>query len=171
MKDEFAKIFENRLLDIYESAQKSFGAVLELPSLSFERLGSKAGLAYYRRNHIIINPDYFANNLRDMLYNTLPHEAAHLISYKLYGENGTGHGRRWKSVMVRLGLAPERCHGYDTSVAVLRRTVKYTYKCPSCLKLYKVGRAIHNRQSSGEKRYFCKSCKVGIVYCGESVRA
>ena len=58
--------FENRLLDIYEHAQKAFDAVFELPKLSFERMGLKAGVAYFLRNEIKINPDYFAATTNDI---------------------------------------------------------------------------------------------------------
>lgn len=153
--------FENRLLDIYEHAQKAFDAVFELPKLSFERMGLKAGVAYFLRNEIKINPDYFAANLRDMLYRTLPHEAAHLIAFKLYGDNG--HGAGWKKVMRRLGLTPERCHSYDTSAAQLRRTSKYLYSCPKCQTEFEVGATIHKRSSLGETKYYCK-CKSEIVF-------
>lgn len=44
--------------------------------------------------------------------NTVIHELAHILA-NCSAKRNVGHGRVWKSTMIRLGLAPKRCHAVD----------------------------------------------------------
>lgn len=52
------------------------------------------------------------NNWVDFLAQTVPHECAHFIALRVYGDEN--HGRGFKYVMQELGCRVERCHSYQT---------------------------------------------------------
>jgi predicted SprT family Zn-dependent metalloprotease len=60
-------------------------------------------------------------NEDDFVFQTVGHEAAHLIQRAVYGsitpegKKVRSHGKEWKSVMVALGMKPATYHKYDTS--------------------------------------------------------
>ncbi len=45
-------------------------------------------------------------------HEVIPHELAHFIALRVYGEENHGHG--WKYVMQELGVPVERCHSMQT---------------------------------------------------------
>lgn len=52
------------------------------------------------------NPDNFR-------LDTIPHELAHFIAYRVYGDKG--HGQGWKYTMQELGIPnAQRCHSMET---------------------------------------------------------
>lgn len=124
-----------------------------LPTVSYDLRGKVAGYAHYSKNHIQLNVDMLHNNYDDMINQTLPHEFAHIASYKFYGSKGTGHGTYWKHTMRRLGLEPERCHQYKVELQRVHK--KYEYECACGTKM--LGGTRHKRHLAGT-RYRCMTC-------------
>ena len=81
--------------------------------LTFNLKGRTAGKCHPSQRWVKLNPSMFKDNFKEMIGQTLPHEIAHLVAWKEYGERG--HGAGWKRVMRRMGLQPDRCHDYDMS--------------------------------------------------------
>lgn len=52
------------------------------------------------------------HNWDDFLAQTVPHECAHFIALRVYGDEK--HGRGFKYVMQELGCRVKRCHPYAT---------------------------------------------------------
>lgn len=52
------------------------------------------------------------HNWDDFLAQTVPHECAHFIALRVYGDEN--HGRGFMNVMIMLGCRPDRCHSYKT---------------------------------------------------------
>lgn len=100
----------------------------------------------YGRYTIKLNVPLFAHNDdSDQIDNTVGHEIAHLVAFAVYGDRG--HGKRWKSVMIRFGLPPERCHSMnDAARAVGKNTTVYAYHCAGCGKVVSLGAKRHKRQ-------------------------
>jgi predicted SprT family Zn-dependent metalloprotease len=128
------KRIEDKILEVLLLAQQIYKQPFDIPALEYRQMGRTAGKAWQRLWKIELNPDFCRNgHLEDMIHNTLPHELAHLISYKVYGPIlGGGHGRFWKSVMVRLGLEPKRCHNYSLEGVKTRKKAKNPVICPTC---------------------------------------
>lgn len=128
------KRIEDKILDVLLLAQSIYKQPFEIPTLEYRQMGRVAGKAWFFNWKVEINPDFLKNgHLEEMINQTLPHELAHLISQKVYGRTlGGGHGRLWKSVMVRLGLPPNRCHDYSLEGVKTRKKAKYPVKCPVC---------------------------------------
>jgi SprT protein len=74
--------------------------------------------------------------LEDMINQTLGHELAHLVAYKVYGS--WGHDWKWRTVMRALGLDPSRCHSYSLEGVKTRNVRKVMAKCPTCGKEFPV---------------------------------
>lgn len=137
---ELTSIVSKSLMEFHQKAEKVFGRRFQTPNLAFvEKMGGTAGYANYSANLIKVNL-YFLRRYPDDYANTVGHELAHLVTYALYGpREGRGHGKRWKSVMVKLGLEPVRCHNYD--MTELR---PYLYECCNCGKQFNLSKRGHN---------------------------
>lgn len=103
---------------------------MKVPTLSFDLRGTTAGQAFPAKHHIRLNGQLLNENTEHFIEQTVGHEWAHLAAAHLHGHNIQGHGKEWKSLMVRLGLNPARCHTYDTQKA---RT-QNTKKAPNAIK-------------------------------------
>lgn len=128
--------------------------------------GTCAGQADLRNNVLLFNPDIFLRNKEHFLKIIVPHEVAHLVAFRVFGD--TGHGPDWKRVMVRLGLPPDRCHNYD--VSDLKRVVtvsRYIYSC-KCRE-HEFTPDEHKKASGLLKKgkitvFSCKLCRSKCVY-------
>lgn len=126
-----------------------------IPTVSYDLRGKTAGWAHYTKNHIQLNIDLLWTDREQMINQTLPHEFAHIVSYKWYGNNGRGHGSYWKHTMRQLGLKPDRCHQMQTTPQ--RVTQKFDYHC-DC-RNFKIGLNRHKKMQSAKAKYYCKDCK------------
>lgn len=70
------------------------------------RVRKVLGKAHLRSWAIELNYDYCMNGNEESVYNTITHEIAHLVAFRLY--NDRGHGRMWKHVHHMLGGTAER---------------------------------------------------------------
>lgn len=91
-----------------------FGAGIgKQPELSFNlRRKDAVGLAYPGLGKIKLNPIWCAVDdpsvVEDVITNTLRHEIAHIIDYRL--NKKMGHGVTWAIIMRKFGLPAERIH-------------------------------------------------------------
>lgn len=167
MNAELVKQIEDKTLDCLLTLQDKLKITLSIPVIEFKQIGRKAGYAYYNENKLVLNPDFFNNGHADeMINDTLPHEIAHLVAVKKFGECGKGHGPNWKYVMRLLGLTPKRCHNYDLEGVKVRRRSEsnFVYKC-SCRDKIFLTQIRHNRHQSG-RPYHCLMCKTELKFIG-----
>lgn len=108
--------------------QKAYGIwgdkIGQMPLVKMNaRLTATAGFAYMLtannktvRPPIIERVEYscflMLHNWDDFLKQTVPHECAHFIALRVYGDEN--HGKGFKYVMQKLGCRVERCHPYKT---------------------------------------------------------
>lgn len=156
MQDLIRRV-EDQVLDTLEQASRIFKRNFDVPRLSFTiNSGGKAGLAYYHDWHIAINDKYLVAHPDEVVRQTVPHEVAHLLTFKLYPRFRQHHGPEWKYVMRRLGLPPVRCHQMQ-----LVEARPHTYIC-NCRK-YFVSNLVHKRIVAGSHR-FCRKCRSKIIF-------
>ena len=117
------------------------------------RLTSTAGRAFLGEGRLEFSKVLYAQNEAQFLNDTVPHELAHIVAYRVFGDRG--HGVHWKHVMNFLGFEANRCHNY----AVQRRSPskKYTYVCGCEGKTHEVSAQRQAWISIG-KVYICKTC-------------
>lgn len=162
---EIIKRIEDKILEVMLLLQKRYNVVLELPKYSFRQMGTKGGLAYYRDYRIELNSDFFKNYCEEMINQVVPHEIAHLVSFKVYGPLGRGHGQFWKGVMSSLrplGVTITRCHSFSLEGVKHRRVAKpFAYKC-GCM-VHNVTLNIHTKIARGSSRR-CIRCRQKLTY-------
>jgi len=150
----------NRIQELEQKAINLFGNGVGAMNIDLNIKGARGGMAYYKENRISLNAILFKENFQSFVNQTVPHEYVHLLAYRLYGNDGIGHGQYWKFVMRRLGFVPDRCHNYDTSNARVRITKQFEYAC-SC-QVHRVGLSVHKKIQFQNKTYTCKRCKQNI---------
>lgn len=146
-----------KIRETLDKARQVFGREFPMPKVTFDLRGATAGLFYPGKNLIRLNFALMYQNKDAFLNRTPPHEAAHLITRSIYGRVKP-HGPEWRSVMVRLGLPPIRCHSFDVSTVKRKRNGQtFSYFC-GC-KEHKISVIKHRRAVSGKYTYSCKLCK------------
>ena len=126
------------------------------PTISYDLRGQSAGQANYRHNVIRLNRELLEKYTTDFIDQTVPHEFAHLVAYRVYGSRIKPHGNEWRSIMVALGATPSRTHKYEASKT--RHLKKYMYKCNCQGKQHELTSIRHNRVRRGAG-YLCRACK------------
>jgi hypothetical protein len=72
------------------------------------RVLGKAKMNYRMNSYTIqLNSVYASTVAEDSLYDTIVHELAHIIAYRIYHD--TGHGSYWRTVFLLLGGSGNRC--------------------------------------------------------------
>ena len=148
-------------LTMEEMKEKIFDRAVELSDerginfdLTFNLKGRVAGqcnMGYGK--WIKLNPSMFKDNFDSMIGQTLPHEVAHLVAWKEYGDNG--HGAGWKRVMRMMGLQPVRCHDYDLSNVLKNKVYCDCRTIPVSTRMYNIVK----RNPSAK---MCTLCKTGV---------
>lgn len=130
---------------------------MDIPQVEFFHRGTKGGVAHLTENKIKLNAVLAAEN-GDKFKNTIVHEIAHIIAYKLYGERG--HGYTFKSVFLHLGGNGKRTHSYDVSSVKQKYTKRrHEYTCNCSGKFYWLSAQKHRQLRTSPSRWFCKVCK------------
>lgn len=142
---------ENEILQAYIIAEKYFGPRFELPTINYDLRGTKAGTANYVTNTINLNKKILLDNPKEFIQRTPGHEAAHLITRKMFGRFVASHGKEWKRVMGILGLPAVRCHNY-----VVKTDHEYSCKCED--KTHYLSTIRHNRIQKRQQFWYCKHC-------------
>lgn len=151
---EFAK-------SVVDDCFSQFGIQLSDIDIHFNsRFTRKMGDAtYYRQRNqarIRLSAKIWPLATEDERFETIVHEAAHIIAFAKYGSEISPHGREWKGVMRKLGLKPERCHYVD--ISSLKRGKQYGYYC-TCSNKIRVGPTQHKRLVAGTHTYYTNCCK------------
>jgi len=159
--NELKSAVETKVLEVYLKAQEVFGKMFDLCKIEYKDMGSTAGKAHYYENRITLSPTLLQENGEEFINRTVGHEIAHIITFKLYGQIITPHGKHWKSVMVKLGMNPTRCHTYNVdSVKRNRRNVKRIHYVCNC-QSHMITIMMHGRIKYGAK-VTCRRCHTPI---------
>ena len=126
-------------------------------------LGLCAGLAYCSESRIVLNEALFLKNQDEFFNETIPHEVAHILQYVLYPKEKLSHGRRWKEIMIKLGLKPSVYHHMDIS-AVDDKVYRYTCACDGGFRYHQIPEAKHKRLQKSTRALQCGTCKTRIIY-------
>lgn len=91
---------------------------LEITTL-FLDCGNAAGLAIFGNGKnctMKISPTYLNYDMDDALYDTIPHELAHLYANRWFGCKD--HSKEWQEVAAALGAKPSQFHDMPTAAAI-----------------------------------------------------
>ena len=138
-------------------AEKSYGKIYSLPSVSYDLNSAVAGTADYTLWHIQVNTRMLVENKDDYLINTIGHEVAHLITSDNHLGERKGHRKEWKDTMGIFGLEPERCHNYQTCRKPKRRQTRFLYVCQCNCHLHLT--VTRRRQIERGEGIYCIRCR------------
>jgi SprT protein len=141
-----------------DAAQKHFGTAIAPGEIRFDLRGKGAGQFRSRDGlhcEIRFNRELLARNGERFLHQTVPHEVAHLVVFRLFGPGARPHGAEWQAIMRLFGAEPERCHDYDVEGIQTRRLRRYHYRC-AC-RSHLLSSIRHNRVLRGQT-YRCLAC-------------
>lgn len=123
------------------------------PSVEFIHKGLRGGDCHYSRNRYRFNVG-LAIQTDAIERNTVPHEVAHMVSYKVFGNRG--HGKGWKAICLALGGNGERCFDPDklgVRMVKARTATEYQYITASGHEVW-LSAVRHNRlQKLGDKMH------------------
>lgn len=148
---------EERVLSKLRECATKLNYTHDLPVVVYDLKGTTAGQAILNRNKIRLNTHLLHTNTEEMIEQTVPHEFAHIVAYRLYDDNG--HGKYWQHVMLKLGLTPHRCHNMATEKA--RQTKQFEYYC-DCRPSVMLGLTRHKRILNNGARYYCCDCRATL---------
>ncbi|MEM8661015.1 MAG: SprT-like domain-containing protein [Pseudomonadota bacterium] len=134
----------------------------------FDLSGRTAGMFKLqgRRGWIRYNPWIFSKYFDENLRNTVPHEVAHYVVYKLYGLRGIKpHGPQWQEVMELFDADQGVTFDLDLEGIPQRQQRTYPYRC-DCMT-HEMSATRHNRVMRGIGSYSCRVCGSDLHYAGE----
>ena len=141
---------------------------LPVPAVAFDLRGRSAGQAIFARRsrdcRIRINAALLESHPQEMLAETVPHEVAHVVIYRLYGRRARPHGKEWKALMRAFGVDPAPCHTLPTEP--VRQLKRFRYRC-ACVEDAWLTSIRHRRAQQGTD-YVCRRCGQKLVRATES---
>lgn len=129
------------------------------PSVFYKQKGTIAGSASFNRWEIQLNSTLLMENGQIFIDEVIPHELAHLITFRYFGKVAP-HGHEWKHIMTTiLGVPANRTHSFNIH-SVQSNT--WLYHCQCQQHLLTIRR--HNRVVQGKAEYRCRCCGERLVY-------
>lgn len=77
------------------------------------RLKTTAGRCHLDHGFIDLSTELFWQYTENFVKDTIPHELAHMVAYRVYGDEG--HGKDWYSVIDKMGIPTSRLHNMVNS--------------------------------------------------------
>jgi SprT protein len=98
---------------------RDLGAIM--PRVYFNnRLKTTAGYCYHEKREIQISRELFEEHTEEFRKIIIPHECAHQVAFDLHKVD-CGHGPKWKEIMVKYGIPPDRLHNLTNTKHAARR--------------------------------------------------
>lgn len=139
-------------------AERHFRCPMPPPEIRFDLRGQAAGqarIAAGQAGQIRYNRQLLCDNPAEFLAQTVAHEVAHLVAYRVFGQRIRPHGREWRAVMALFGAPPQRCHRFAVAQDAGRRLARHAYHC--ICRSHALTSIRHNRVERGQ-RYYCRAC-------------
>ena len=143
-------------------ANKVWNIKISMPEVTFYSKGASAGVARFMAHEVSFNEVLAAEN-PDTFENTIIHEVAHLVTFRLYPLAKQKHGPEFKEVCQTLGGSGSTYHTYNVdSVAVKRTKTRYIYVCLDCSTKFELTKQKHEKVHL----YKCK-CNGKLNFTGD----
>ncbi len=150
-----------RIAELLTLVETRLGLHLPMPTVDFDLRGGRAGAAYPMQYRLRFNGLLLIDNTDHFLRQTVAHEVAHLVTYRLYGQQARPHGPEWRKVMAQLfGVAAARTHDYDIRIAA---ALTYVYRC-GCRERQHYFSIRRHRNALRGNLYLCRHCRMPLSY-------
>lgn len=154
------QLVDQKIESLLDTASKLYNKTFDKPQIKYTEKSTVAGRAYCVSNIVDFNKILLSENVDQFIDQTVTHELAHILAYKIYGT--IGHDKYWKLIMVQLGAEPKRCHSYSIENVKKRATKTFVYKC-ACRDNIQISSIRHNKIVKNNQIYRCNACKTKIV--------
>ncbi|MHB8746707.1 MAG: SprT family zinc-dependent metalloprotease [Gammaproteobacteria bacterium] len=148
-----------RTAEYVQSATELFRREIPPVTVLFDLSGQAAGQFRWTagppRCVIRYNPWVFAADFAHHLNETVAHEVAHYVTYRLHGPRSIAHGPEWRRVMSGFGVSPRASGHYSLAGVPVRRQARHVYCC-DC-RSHELSSTRHNRHQRGH-HYSCRYC-------------
>ncbi|WP_392561552.1 SprT family zinc-dependent metalloprotease [Orbus sturtevantii] len=135
-------------------ANQYFNMVFDEPELIYRKKGSIAGCALLQTWQIQLNINMLLENDTQFIAEVIPHELAHLITYKKFGRVKP-HGKEWQAIMENVfQLDAKRTHNFALPESSLQNRHHYHCDCQTHL----LTNIRHQKIQSKRTQYHCKNC-------------
>ena len=168
---ELKNLVIRKIKELINFVKKDFPVLnnTEFPEIKFTKRGRVAGCVEYNQNTASFNFNMvlLRENPDEFIKQTVPHETAHFIVFSVYGvEYDRGgrriiHGKKWKNMMVYLGVDPKRCHSYNVDNCTVRKLKTFAYVC-GCRE-HELTSIRHNKILKKGAHYTCSLCGKRLV--------
>lgn len=163
---------QTRIDECMQIIKAKYKVDMPQPTIQFDLKGTSAGTADYRKWVIQINPVFLKNNFEDMLYETVPHELAHLATHVIYPEahkrtwntKRRPHGAEWQSIMRSMGVEPQRTHNYDLTDVIKPKAGSVFIQCSACKRKFVLGAKRAERFKEVPHAFKCKCRQAGSQF-------
>lgn len=144
-------------------ASERYGKKLDVIDVRFDLRGRTSGMFCHRGRESFIryNSAIFCRYFDENLTQTVPHEVAHYVVFKLHPRYAKPHGPEWKQVMHDFGAPADVTSKLDIQDLSTRRLKRYRYRC-DCRE-HELTSIRHNRIERGVRRYGCPKCHQPLV--------
>jgi SprT protein len=149
---------------LLSQAESAFDLPPCRPEIRFDLTGKSAGMVIFgpgSRCVIRYNAPLLLRYGQRFIDETVPHEVAHIVARRRFGQRIKPHGSEWRQIMAFFQVPAHRCHSFDTTHSTRRRMRYYEYRC-ACRK-HRLSAIRHNRMNSGERTYQCRFCGNQLV--------
>ena len=149
---------QKKLNELVQLAEKLFypGKFGDITFKMNSRLTSTAGRAFYDRGYMDFSTSLYEANREEFLIDTVPHEFAHMVAFRVYGS--VGHDNSWRYVAKQLGGITNRCHTYQ--VAQRKQAKTHQFKCACSVHEFTPQRYAWVKKG---KQYKCNTCNQLLV--------
>lgn len=135
-------------------ANQKLGTDYTEPEISYQQRGTSAGSAYLQYWTIRLNSVLLQENQQKFVDEVVPHELAHLLVYRRFGQAAAPHGKEWRWMMEHvLEVSANRTHKFSVT-SVQGKTYPYLCRCHS----HQLTQRRHNRVMRREAEYRCRHC-------------
>ena len=135
------------------------------PNIYYDVKGVHAGFAKFKTWSIHFNPILAHENWESFITEIVPHEVCHIAVWhwcKYFKKSiPKPHGVKWKTMMLEVGVTPNRTHNYDVSNVRAKKIKEFQYFC-TCATPIIVSSIIHNRILKGDL-YRCRKCHESLA--------
>jgi predicted SprT family Zn-dependent metalloprotease len=94
------------------------------------------------------NVQHIKHEWKDMAYDTIPHEVAHLVDTLIRGKSN--HDSHWQRIARTLGCSGSRTHNYKSTKRA-RKTTQHKYIAECGTEIW-VSTQMHNKLQNGSRR-------------------
>lgn len=155
--------------EIFQKAVETYGInVLIKPEVTFTTRSLRINGKCWRNGKRIDYNLQNANLIGSEFVNTISHEIAHWVQFRLY-PSSKPHGTEFKRIHKALGGTGERCSSYGKTEDLYKEKIQegkaFVYTC-GCKKHF-VSKVKHQNMQKKTKLgvdFYCKFCKGTVVY-------